>query len=427
MKIFTFLTFIFFISINGHSQCSGGRYESDVFPAVTVTSNIVYGSNISTSGATTSLKLDFYEPTGDTEIKRPLVIFAHGGSFIGGSKTDIDVLELCTRFAKKGFACASIDYRVGFFPFDSVNSVKAVVRAVQDMKGALRFFYMNTSTNPSLYKIDTTNIFIGGTSAGAITALHTAYLDKECEMNSHLSSATYNSMGGIDGTSGNAGYSSAVKGVINLCGALAVYKWLDAGSVPFVSLHGTTDAVVGYNRQIVNPGVPLIYLDGSRMLFEQAAVVSVPNSFYTFKGAGHVPFAGTSAAQIAYMDTVVNFTRDFLVDQLGCTATPLQLANIPAQTAILYPTIVCGVGGVANLEEEKTCVIYPNPSENHIFIESTATIKNIDILDLTGKLLFTAQPTTTIFELKKEGIGEGMFFVKIKTEKGDVTRKIIFN
>ena len=66
MKIFTFLTFIFFISINGHSQCSGGRYESDVFPAVTVTSNIVYGSNISTSGATTSLKLDFYEPTGYT-------------------------------------------------------------------------------------------------------------------------------------------------------------------------------------------------------------------------------------------------------------------------------------------------------------------------------------------------------------------------
>jgi hypothetical protein len=234
-------------------------------------------------------------------------------------------------------------------------------------------------------------------------------------------------MGGIDGTSGNAGYSSDVKGVINLCGALAVYKWLDAGSVPFVSLHGTTDAVVGYNRQIVNPGVPLIYLDGSRMLFEQAAVVSVPNSFYTFKGAGHVPFAGTSATQIAYMDTVVNFTRDFLVDQLGCTAPPLQLANIPAQTAILYPTIVCGVGGVANLEEEKTCVIYPNPSENSIFIESTATIKNIDILDLTGKLLFTAQPTTTIFELKKEGIGEGMFFVKIKTEKGEVTRKIIFN
>ncbi len=427
MKIFTFLTFIFFISLNVHSQCSGGRYESDVFPAVTVTSNIVYGSNISSSGATTSLKLDFYEPTGDAEIKRPLVIFAHGGSFIGGSKTDVDVTELCTRFAKKGFACASIDYRLGFFPFDSVNSVKAVVRAVQDMKGALRFFYMNTSTNPSLYKIDTTNIFIGGSSAGAITALHTAYLDKECEMNSHLSSATYNSMGGMDGTSGNAGYSTNVKGVINLCGALAVYKWLDAGSVPFVSLHGTTDAVVGYNRQIVNPGVPLIYLDGSRMLYEQAAVASVANSFYTFKGAGHVPFAGVSAAQVAYMDTVVNFTRDFLVDQLGCTATPLQLANSPSQTAILYPTIVCGVGGVSNIEEETACMIYPNPSDNSIFIDSKIAIKNIDMLDLTGKVVYTEQPNTTMFEINQAGIGKGFFFVKITTEKGEVTRKIIFN
>jgi para-nitrobenzyl esterase len=427
MKIFTLLALTGLISTSANAQCAGGRYESDIFSAVTVTSNVVYGSNTSSSGSLTSLKLDFYEPTGDTETHRPLIVFAHGGSFIGGSKTDADVAALCNRFAKKGYACASIDYRVGFFPFDSVNSVKAVVRAVQDMKGALRFFYMNAATNTGLYKIDTTNIFIGGSSAGAITALHTAYLDQECELYSHLSAATITALGGLDGTSGNAGRSTAVKGVINLCGALAVYKWLEVGDVPFVSLHGTVDAVVGYNRQIVNPGVPLIYLDGSRMLVDQATAVSVANPFYTFRGAPHTPYAGGSVSQMAYMDTVVNFTRDFLIGRLGCSLPPLQLANTPSQTATLYNAIVCGSGGINESATEELFSIYPNPAQNIMTIDAKATISSITMVDVAGKLLLSVNPNSNSYELNQSDFGKGIFFVSITTEKGMVTKKVMFN
>ena len=165
------------------------RYATDVYTTYSVTSNITYGSNKTLTGTTQALTLDFYEPTADTSVMRPLIIWAHGGSFISGSKTDGDVSTLSQRFAKKGFACASINYRLGFSPFDSTGVIPALLRAVQDMKAAVRFFYKDKSTT-NTYKIDTNNIFIGGSSAGAITALHVAYLDKTCEINPYINQAT---------------------------------------------------------------------------------------------------------------------------------------------------------------------------------------------------------------------------------------------
>jgi len=199
---------------NAQSPCASGRYATDVFSNYTTTSDIVYGQNTSWNGSNTSLKMDIYQPTGDTEINRPLLIFVHGGSFIGGSKTDGDMVSMCQKFAKKGYVTASIDYRLGFFPFDSANAVKAVVRAVQDLRAAVRYFYKDKQTT-NTYKIDTNNIYVGGSSAGAITSLHLAYLNQECEVADYLNQATITQLGGLEGTSGNPGYSSNVKGVLS--------------------------------------------------------------------------------------------------------------------------------------------------------------------------------------------------------------------
>ena len=147
-KLYSYLVISFALLItNSLAQpCQNGRYATEVFPNHTLTSNINYGANTTFSGANNSLKLDFYEPTGDSELNRPLIIWVHGGSFLGGSKTDQDMTVLSQRFARKGYACASIDYRLGFFPIDSANAVKAVVRAVQDLKAAIRFFYKDKQT-----------------------------------------------------------------------------------------------------------------------------------------------------------------------------------------------------------------------------------------------------------------------------------------
>ena len=427
MRNFTFLlSLLLSVAAFAQSPCSSGRYASDVFTNFTVTSNVIYGQNNAFSGAANQLKLDFYEPTGDTELARPLIIWVHGGSFIVGSKTDNDVKTWSESFAKKGYVCASIDYRLGFLPFDSANAVKAVVRAVQDLKGAIRYFYKDCQT-ANLYKVDTNHIFIGGSSAGAITALHVAYLDNPCEISDYLSASTIQTLGGLEGTSGNPGYSTKVHAVINGCGALARYSWLEAGDVPLCSFHGTADGTVKYNRGIVNPGTPLMYLDGSRMLHERACAVGVENQFYTFPGAPHVPYMSNAA----YMDTSIRFVRDFLVKQLGCTETALQPANNPLQTASLYAINYCDGSPVnevctsSGIEEENISIqLFPNPTNGLIHITSDGTsIESVKVMDMFGKIQNVN--SSTLNELDLTHLPNGTYFIAVELANSQIWRNSI--
>jgi hypothetical protein len=427
------ITFLLGCLISGtllaQSPCATGRYATDVFPNITTTSDIVFGQNTSWNGASTTLKMDVYQPTGDTETKRPLLIFVHGGSFIGGSKTDGDMVTFSQKFAKKGYVCASIDYRLGFFPFDSANAVKAVVRATQDLRAAIRYFYKDKQTTDT-YKIDTNHIFIGGSSAGAITALHVGYLNNECEIADYLNQNTINQLGGLEGSSGNPGYSSTVHGILNGCGALARYSWLEAGNIPVASVHGTNDGTVKYNRGVVNPGTPLMYLDGSRMIHERACAVGVENQFYTFLGAPHVPYAGNAA----YMDTTVNFFRDFLIKQLGCTDAILQPENSPAQAVNLYPVNYCDgtpvdeVCPTSSLSEENifSALIYPNPSTGNIqIIPSIGGNYSVEILDYSGRILVASTDNNSICEMNIHSLSSGNYFVRINSGIYSLTQKLI--
>ncbi|MDX2362013.1 MAG: T9SS type A sorting domain-containing protein [Crocinitomicaceae bacterium] len=414
------------ISTVGSAQtpCDAGRYSTELFPAVTVTSGVQFGNNISLGGASTDLFLDIYEPTGDTETERPLIVWAHGGSFIGGSRTDGDVVTLCNAFAKRGFVCISIDYRLGLFPPTEVNGVKAVIRSVQDMKAAVRFFYEDRAT-ANMYKIDTNNIIVGGSSAGAITALHMAYLDDECEIEPYITVSEFNSLGGVEGTSGNPGYSSTIHGVINLAGALASYGWLEAGDVPFCSLQGDDDSVVPYGTGFASvSGFNVIQMDGSRILKERALAVGVQNNLYTHYGADHAPYAGNAN----YMDTTINFVTDFLVDFLGCTEAVVQPANTPTGPAVLYALTYCGLG--LDVEDEIITGLFPNPSEDivHVeFNEGSDGIQSIELVDILGRVLHTFDATSTSLVIAKSDYGTGTYFVRVTAKGGHSTaKKFIF-
>lgn len=440
MKQKLLLVLNLFIAGSSFAQepCSTGRYSSDVYTNLTITSNIEYGQNTTFSGANKILKLDFYEPTGDTATMRPLIIWTHGGSFLGGSKTDVDMVALSNAFAKKGYVCASIDYRTGFFPVDSANSVKAVMRAVQDMRAAIRFFYKDRADGINTYKIDTNNIFVGGSSAGAITALHLAYLDRSCEINDYVAPATLTAMGGLEGNSGHPCYSSRVNGVINLCGALAQYGWLEAGDLPVCSMHGTEDGTVKYNRGIVNPGVALMYLDGSRMIHEQAQAIGVQSNFFTYYGADHVPYLGTGATEMAYMDTTVNFVRDYLIDRLGCSNPALQAPNAPVQTATLYtftscsgdsPIDWCTGASILENNDEVGFIVYPNPSNQEMTIEwNSEKSMTIEVYDFTGRRVAFNTTVADKFILNKKNLDSGVYLLKLTEGNGKTTTKtIIFN
>ncbi len=217
------------------STHAGTRYKGIVFASATVTNDIQFGRNLGISGDTTSLLLDLYEPTGDTLQLRPLVICLHGGSLISGDRTNMEYF--CTDLAKRGYVAATIEYRLGIETPKGVRTIaEALLRGVQDTKAAVRFFRANAAT----YGIDTTRIYLEGSSAGSMIAAHYAYWNQD-EIPPEVDQVKW---GDIEGSSGNPGYSSAINGIINYAGALLDPSWIDAGEPPVGNFHGLMDPVV---------------------------------------------------------------------------------------------------------------------------------------------------------------------------------------
>ena len=233
------------------AQCDG-RYFDKTF-SVEQDLFIPFGKNADHKGDTVNLSMHIYQPKNDTFISRPLIIFAFGGSFTGGVKESPDILHLCDGFTKRGYVTASIDYRLGFENGNGsdTNQLKAVFRAIQDAKAAIRFFYKDAAT-VNKYRIDTSQIFMGGVSAGGFISLNLAYYKENIHTKPPPQWAidAVNEIGGFEGSSGNPGYSTKVKGVINLCGALGDTLWLQPGDPILISLHGDKDDVVPFKMGI---------------------------------------------------------------------------------------------------------------------------------------------------------------------------------
>ena len=88
------------------------RYRDPVFSAVSVTSNLTYGTAVDQEGNTDTLQLDMYAPKGDTDSSRPAIVWVHGGSFCCLDKTSPELVDEATTFAKEGYVNVSINYRL---------------------------------------------------------------------------------------------------------------------------------------------------------------------------------------------------------------------------------------------------------------------------------------------------------------------------
>lgn len=316
---------------------TGGRYYQPVFPQVTITRGVAFGQALNIQGQTVALRLDFYEPTGDSLAQRPLLVFAHEGGFVGGTRDDQYATALATRLAGLGYCVASIDYRLLFFPFDTTHLAGAAFRAMQDMRGAIRFFRADAA-GANIYRIDPTFIVAAGASAGAVTALNVAYLNQPSEIPAYL---LPQNLGTLEGTSGPAGVSSRVRAVVALCGSLGRPAWLEAGDVPVCLVHGTQDAVVPYGRGVAGGGLPPLRVYGSAIIKPRADAVGVSATLRTLPGAPHVPFDGTSPTALAYADTTFWTIRDFLRPLLpeALMASSPAMVNPPATA---YPVPASG-------------------------------------------------------------------------------------
>ena len=187
------------------------RYVDEVFTDFTVDSSNVYAENLTVIGELAdppqpflptgqfgipALEVDVYEPVGDTETERPLVIVLHTGTFLPiiyngnptGLRDDYATAAICQSYAKRGYVAANVEYRLGWNPYLPTQSekaaslMKAVYRAIQDTKAAVRYFKKDYVDNGNTWGIDTSRIILSGQGSGGWISLGYATVDKLAEI-----------------------------------------------------------------------------------------------------------------------------------------------------------------------------------------------------------------------------------------------------
>lgn len=362
-------------STSSGQDCTGDRYRLPIFSEVITTLAVPFGSNTAVAGGNQTLYLDVYEPAGDTEVARPVVILAFGGSFVAGTRAD--VAEACIAFAKRGYVAVSPDYRVGFFLPGATSTTLAVMRGAHDLKACVRYLNRSVTELNDPYRIDPEKIFIGGFSAGAISALHAGYLDEEAEWPAALAGQNA-ALGGVEGLSGNQEYPSDVLAILSFSGALGDTTWMQSGDLPVCSIHEIGDDVVPYYTEEVSVfGFPTgLVASGSHDVHVRAENLGLDNCLLSYPGNGHVAYVNSDP------DGSLGFAIGFCADLIceGQASCGNVLASVQAT------------------ESKGVFELYPNPTEGPITIRADEAT-DLVFLDMTGRevyRVFVAAGTTNL-------------------------------
>ncbi|AEE53625.1 T9SS type A sorting domain-containing protein [Haliscomenobacter hydrossis] len=295
-------------------SAQSGRYRSDVFSGFTVQKNITYGSNITVLRnpmiVPEDLKMDIYQPAGDSEKNRPVVIYFHTGSFlpplinggITGSRSDSSCVEFARRLTRLGYVVCITSYRLGWNPVSPDQNertgtlLNAVYRGIQDSRTAIRYLRKSVAEQSNPYGIDPSRIVLWGQGTGGYISLGTAYLDRfkeEIQIEKFINTVTLtafvdtNLLSNPFGSTAkplnlvnHPGYSNNFNMAVNMGGALGDISWIEgkAGEPSTIGFHVFSDpfapfadgaVIVPTTRQFV------VNVSGTRSVVQRANEVNL--------------------------------------------------------------------------------------------------------------------------------------------------------
>ena len=223
-----------------------------------------------------TLELDLFLPENLSQDGVPLVIYVHGGGFSTGNRTSGH--NLAKHLVENNIACASITYTLYMkdksFGCDGILSekVKAIRIAASQLWHATDFLIKKSQQ----HHLDTSRIFIAGSSAGAETVLHAAYWDRSSmQLYGRVLPKEFE-------------YSGVIAGAGAIMDLNLITK---ENKLPMMFFHGNEDPLVPYATASHHYCPPhssgWLMLFGSYSIAEHLREINGTYSLTTFQGGNH--------------------------------------------------------------------------------------------------------------------------------------------
>ena len=244
--LFILVAVLFFVN----PSIGFGQIKKEI--KIKIEKDIVFGESINFKGEKETLLLDIYSQAEGAVKNHPAILWIHGGGFrIGNDKTQKYIVNMATRFAKRGYVCLSINYRVRENPKDDKSGT--MDDALEDAMKGLDWLRENSEK----LGVDKSKIVVGGGSAGGMIAVNLCYKDGN-------ESEKWNKTGII--------------GLVNLWGS-PDSSWgilnIDKNDPPTIIVHGTEDASVPFSN--------------TEKLVNELELNGVEHKLVAIEGAGHTP------------------------------------------------------------------------------------------------------------------------------------------
>jgi len=403
------------------------RYVCRVFEETQKISDVTYSNADSWDAVLNGvnypqdIKLDVYMPVEAGDNLRPTVICLFGGAFLAGSK-DMrpDILAWCDSLSHYGYVAVAIDYRIGFNPATTGGGLgpahgmkRAAWRAVQDCNSAIDFLKENYED----YRIDTTQIFLLGNSAGAITAINTIFLgdDERYEETYDVGTGANNDdLGDLNAESFFPDHTNEVAGVVGLWGATMDFSWFDEGEqVPMLFIHGDEDEIVPHDEGMAfnfGDGTDVnVYLYGSLKMHEYFDLHAWENEFHLYPDQPHAFYSCGDMDPIELERE--NFPCENWEPVFNQVIAWLSQYNTYYQTSENF-----------NETAKLNLSYYPNPAKNSVSLESHEILGNIRITDAYGRLIYETNCNDKEININLENAENGFYVLQLN---GKLVGKLI--
>ncbi|MBK7147258.1 MAG: carboxylesterase family protein [Bacteroidetes bacterium] len=417
------------------NHCVANRYSEGYYfdsSDIEFTPNILYAVAERWPAATVdSLRLDVFAPklTADSLSNRPLILLIHGGAFLTGNRQAMHYQ--CMEYARRGFVVATMTYRLGwncaatdllgvclFCQGEQYKLKTATYRAAQDGRAAMRYLHAHAAD----FGIDTAWMFIGGESAGSITALHTAFWSQS-EADSFASWAK-GDVGLLD-TAGNAlpaDYS--IKAVIDNCGAVSRDSVvLNNGNVPVISFHDEGDCVVpNHAGQVISCTCQSFYWSwGSN------SIHNILKNANTCTEMNLVPLSINHCSYPAW--NLVRHASCFL-KRMMCNDCRTDYST-DINKSVACDTLQATANSVIRFENESDFSVYPNPNHGVLHFDLSNLMHHpaleIAISNTAGEVVAqSASIQQPDFSIAVKNLPAGIYFIAVSSQQQTIAiRKLI--
>ena len=366
---------------------------------------------------------------------------ADGGFLLGGYENTIDHL-LLTKVNSLGNVQWSKDYPATLYP-----------RTVVETNDGGYMIYGYRNTLPKLMKVDSIGVpvfqksyLIGGSCSTCMTyynmaAISGGYL---------LSGIDNNPTGGRSpffiktDTMGNVLWYKIYNAFQNTQDMLALCLGVN---------NNNEYIVMGQKPDALNVMHLFYFLTDSsgNMKWYRQRQQGAPHTPYVLTPYGNDFFYGGDnydGGSIAHLDSAMNGICDYIsLNPESDTATVNQIGNVPVYStraitlvplpysftfdSVLYDTILCPsplvVSVTENNKEKNDILIYPNPSSGKFQVTSSKSqVTSMDVYNLYGeKTVAVAGSSGSEIQIDISNQPDGIYFVRVNTEKGVTGKKII--